>query len=121
MLCGRMLAERGLLGSGWGVAVADIVGYARVSTRSQSVDSQVEKLEAAGAQRVFVDVGESSRLRDRPQWAACLDYLRRGDTVLVYRLDRLAGSEKMAIETINELGDRGVANIGAQWLRRSRG
>lgn len=88
--------------------MADVVGYARVSTRSQSVDSQVDKLKAAGAMRVFVDVGESSRVKDRPQWKACLDYLREGDTLMVYRLDRLAGSEKMAIETINELGERGI-------------
>ncbi len=47
-------------------------------------------------------------MRDRPQWLACLDYLRPGDTLLVRRLDRIAGSEKMAIETINELAERGV-------------
>lgn len=85
-----------------------LIGYARVSRRGQGVESQVEKLEAAGAIRVFADVGESSRVKDRPQWEACLDFLRIGDTLLVYRLDRLAGSEKMAIETINELGERGV-------------
>lgn len=88
--------------------MAEVVGYARVSTRSQNVDSQVDKLQAAGAHRVFVDVGETSRVRDRPEWKACLDYLRKGDTLMVYRLDRLAGSEKMAIETINELGERGI-------------
>ena len=93
---------------GCGVGVSDLIGYARVSTRSQSVDSQVEKLMAAGVARVFVDVGESSRVRDRPEWKACLDYLRTGDTLVVYRLDRLAGSEKMAIETINELGERDI-------------
>ena len=65
-------------------------------------------MRAAGAQRVFVDRGESSRVKDRPQWVACLDYLRPGDTLLVRRLDRIAGSERMAIETINELHDRGV-------------
>ncbi|WP_257493313.1 recombinase family protein [Actinomyces wuliandei] len=57
---------------------------------------------------MFVDRGESIRLRDRPQWDACLDYLREGDTLVVRRLDRIAGSEKMAIETINDLAERGV-------------
>jgi DNA invertase Pin-like site-specific DNA recombinase len=57
---------------------------------------------------VFVDHGESSRIRDRPQWLACLDYLRPGDTLIVRVLDRLAGTTTMAIETINELHDRGV-------------
>jgi len=85
-----------------------VVGYARVSTREQNPDVQVEALCAAGATRVFVDRGESSRIKDRPQWLACLDYLRKGDTLVVWRLDRVAGSEKMAIETINELAERGV-------------
>lgn len=84
------------------------VGYARVSTREQNSEAQEAELRAAGAQRVFVDRGESSRVKDRPQWVACLDYLRPGDTLLVRRLDRIAGSERMAIETINELHDRGV-------------
>ena len=57
---------------------------------------------------MFVDHGESSRVKDRPQWLACLDYLRPGDTLMVRRLDRIAGSETMAIQTINELHERGV-------------
>lgn len=84
------------------------VGYARVSTREQNPEAQEAELRAAGATRVFVDRGESSRVKDRPQWIACLDYLRSGDTLLVRRLDRIAGSEKMAIETINDLSERGV-------------
>lgn len=46
------------------------VGYARVSTRDQDPGSQEGELIEAGAERVFVDHGESSRLRDRPQWLA---------------------------------------------------
>lgn len=85
-----------------------IVGYARVSTRDQEPGSQERELTAAGAGRVFVDHGESSRLRDRPQWIACLDYLRDGDTLVVRALDRIAGTTTMAIETISELHDRGI-------------
>jgi len=85
-----------------------IVGYARVSTRDQEPGSQERELTAAGATRVFVDHGESSRLRDRPQWVACLDYLRDGDTLVVRALDRIAGTTTMAIETISELHDRGI-------------
>ncbi|MGY1844646.1 recombinase family protein [Modestobacter sp. SYSU DS0875] len=70
--------------------------------------SQAAELRAAFAVRVFVDHGESSRVADRPQWLACLDYLRDGDTLVVRRLDRIAGSETMAIQTINELPERGV-------------
>lgn len=85
-----------------------IVGYARVSTRDQEPGSQERELRAAGAARVFVDHGESSRLRDRPQWLACLDYLRGGDTLVVRALDRIAGTTTMAIETISQLHDRGI-------------
>ena len=88
--------------------MSNVVGYARVSTREQNPAAQEAELRAAGAVRVFVDQGESSRVRDRPQWLACLDYLRAGDTLVVRGLDRVAGSEKMAIETINELHERGV-------------
>ena len=88
--------------------MSNVVGYARVSRHDQDPAAQEAELCAAGAVRVFVDQGESSRVKDRPQWLACLDYLRAGDTLLVRRLDRIAGSEKMAIETINELHERGV-------------
>ena len=84
------------------------IGYARVSTRDQDPASQERELKAAGCERVFVDHGESSRVRDRPEWVACVDYLRPGDTLMVRALDRLAGSSTMAIETISHLQERGV-------------
>jgi DNA invertase Pin-like site-specific DNA recombinase len=86
----------------------NLVGYARVSTRDQEPGSQESALRAAGCSRVFVDHGESSRIRDRPEWLACLDYLRPGDTLIVRALDRLAGTTTMAIETINDLHERGI-------------
>ncbi len=86
----------------------NVVGYARVSTREQNPAAQEAELRRAGAGRIFVDHGESSRVPDRPQWLACLDYLRPGDVLLVRALDRIAGSEVMAIELIRELARRGV-------------
>ena len=84
------------------------IGYARVSKNDQNPAAQEAELRAAGAERVFADHGESSRIADRPQWLACLDDLRAGDTLMVRRLDRLGGSERIIIETLNDLGRRGV-------------
>ncbi|WP_230673253.1 recombinase family protein [Rathayibacter sp. Leaf248] len=88
--------------------LSSIVGYARVSRRDQNPAAQEAELHAAGAVRVFVDHGESSRIADRPQWLACLDFLREGDILLLRRLDRLGGTERIVIETINDLERRGV-------------
>ena len=85
-----------------------VVGYARVSTREQATEAQQAELRAAGASRVFADHGESSTTASRPQWLACLDYLRAGDTLVIRGLDRIAGTEAMAIEIIRDLGRRGV-------------
>ena len=89
-------------------AVSNVVGYARVSTREQNPQAQEAELRAAGAARVFLDHGESSRIAERPQWGACLDYLRAGDTLVIRALDRVAGTEQMAIELIRDLGRRGI-------------
>jgi len=86
----------------------NVIGYARVSEREQNPAAQEAELRAAGAGKVFVDRGESNRIADRPQWLACLDFLREGDTLLVRRLDRLGGSERIIIETLNDLERRGV-------------
>jgi DNA invertase Pin-like site-specific DNA recombinase len=88
--------------------MSSAIGYARVSKNEQNPVAQEAELRAAGADRVFVDHGESSRIADRPQWLACLDHLRPGDTLMVRRLDRLGGSERIVIETLNDLERRGV-------------
>lgn len=85
-----------------------LIGYARVSRREQNPEAQVAELYRAGAEAVFVDHGESSRVAQRPQWLACLARLEAGDTLVVRRLDRVAGTERMAIDVILELRDRGV-------------
>ncbi|OII43583.1 recombinase family protein [Plantibacter sp. MMLR14_011] len=88
--------------------MANVIVCARVSTREQNPESQERELLAAGASRVFVDRGEPSRVSERPQWVACLDYLRHGDTLVIRALDRIAGPAVMAIQTIAEFHDRGV-------------
>jgi DNA invertase Pin-like site-specific DNA recombinase len=88
--------------------VSRIVGYARVLAGEKNRSTQESELSAAGAEEIFVDLGESIRFKDRPQWLACLDFIRAGDTVLVHRLDRVGDSERMIIDTLNDLDRRGV-------------
>lgn len=85
----------------------DLIGYARVSTDQQNLDLQIDALTAAGCKRVFRDVGSGS-LKHRPQLEACFDYLRTGDTLVVWRLDRLGRGLKHLIESIDGLHTREV-------------
>jgi DNA invertase Pin-like site-specific DNA recombinase len=83
------------------------VGYARVSTREQHEESQVDILTVEGCERVFVDK-VSGKLASRPQWDKCLDYLRPGDTLVVTRLSRMARSVRNLTEVAVKLRDRGI-------------
>lgn len=84
------------------------IGYARVSTLEQNLDLQIDALNHAGAQRIFSDHGVSGSLAHRPQLAACLDHLREGDTLTVWKLDRLGRNTRNVLETIETLAQRGV-------------
>src|ERR1700761_2524392 len=86
---------------------SEALGYARVSTAGQDVAMQVDALQAAGAERVYQDVG-SGTLKSRPQLDACLDRLRAGDTLVVWKLDRLGRSLRNVIELLLELDQRQV-------------
>jgi DNA invertase Pin-like site-specific DNA recombinase len=90
--------------------VGELVGYARVSTSGQDLALQLDALQQAGcaAPRIYRDVGSGS-IVDRPELARCLDYLREGDTLVVWRLDRLGRSLKHLIATIADLEARNVA------------
>jgi DNA invertase Pin-like site-specific DNA recombinase len=85
------------------------IGYARVSTRDQNPRLQIEALEAAGVDEVVVEKG-SGKSRNRPSLEALLARLGEGDTLVVWKLDRL-GRSVVDLENIvvNELGKRGVA------------
>ena len=85
-----------------------LIGYARVSTRGQDLALQLDALEQAGCERVYKDVG-SGTIRRRPELEACLDYLRTGDTLVVWRLDRLGRSLRHLVEIIGELQEREIA------------
>lgn len=84
------------------------IGYARVSTNRQTTEQQVAALEAAGCAPIFVEK-MSGRRNDRPQLAAALAELRPGDTLTVWKLDRLGRDTIQMLTTIKELGDNGIA------------
>ncbi len=84
-----------------------VLGYARVSTAQQNVDMQVRELNAAGAERVWTEQMSGGR-DDRPELAALLAYARSGDTVVVWRLDRLGRSLPHLLAVVEDLDARGV-------------
>ena len=94
-----------------GAAVSDhktLIGYARVSTRGQDLALQLDALERAGCGRIYKDVG-SGTIRRRPELESCVDYLRAGDTLVVWRLDRLGRSLRHLVELVGELQEREIA------------
>ena len=84
-----------------------LIGYARVSTVGQLLERQQHALAEAGCLRVFADK-LSGKDADRPELAACLDYLRPGDTLVVPSLDRLSRSLADLIGIVGTLRRRGV-------------
>lgn len=83
------------------------VGYARTSTAEQSPEMQVEALRAAGCERIFVEQ-VSGASKERPVLEQALEFLRGGDTLVVWKLDRLGRSLRHLIELVDGLGRRGV-------------
>ena len=84
-----------------------LVGYARISTDEQNLALQLDALKRAACERIYTDIGSGS-LKHRPELGACLDYLRAGDTLVVWRLDRLGRGLKHLIEVIERLHAREI-------------
>jgi DNA invertase Pin-like site-specific DNA recombinase len=83
------------------------IGYARVSTIEQNVAPQIDELNKAGCERIFRDKASGART-ERPGLQEVLDFLREGDTLVVWRLDRLGRSLKHLLETVSMLEERGI-------------
>lgn len=85
-------------------------GYARVSTLDQNLDMQLDALKAAGCEKIFEEKMSGKR-DDRPELARLIDQLRDGDTLVVYKLDRLGRSTFKLLELTAELEHKGVEFI----------
>lgn len=83
------------------------VGYARVSRPHQSLALQLDALHEANVSKIFSEVA-SGVSEARPQLEACLEYLRPGDTLVVWRLDRLGRSLQHLVATVESLRERGI-------------
>ena len=85
-----------------------LIGYARISTAEQNLALQLDALHAAGATRVFEDRGVSGARAERPGLTAALSYVRDGDTLVVWKLDRLGRSMTHLLQTVTDLESRGI-------------
>jgi DNA invertase Pin-like site-specific DNA recombinase len=93
------------------------IGYARVSSKGQCNDSQIEALEGAGCERVFSEKASAKSLKARPQFEKLKHALEPGDIVVVYKLDRLARSSRDLHNILHDLEaiDCGLLSLSESW------
>ncbi len=84
-----------------------LLGYARVSSDEQETHLQIDALKATGCERIYQEKASGAKT-DRPELMRLLDHARKGDVVVVWRLDRLGRPLLHLIETVNLLHERGV-------------
>ncbi|UBQ44638.1 recombinase family protein [Comamonas thiooxydans] len=84
-----------------------LVGYARVSTREQETFLQIDALKKAGVSEIYEE--KASSVGRRPELRRCLDSLRKGDTLVVYRMDRVARSLKDLLEILERIHSVGAS------------
>lgn len=89
------------------------IGYARVSTQDQNINLQCDALNAAGCEKTFQDIASGAK-DERKGLSEALEFARAGDTLVVWKLDRLGRSLKHLIETVNQLHEKGVGFASLQ-------
>lgn len=92
-----------------------LIGYARVSTQDQTLDLQTDALKKAGCEKIFSDTISGAKT-ERKGLNEALEFLRKGDTLVVWRLDRMGRSLKDLIQKVSDLQDR---NIGFKSLQEN--
>src|SRR6516225_6862851 len=92
-------------------------GYARVSSKTQDYAAQVEALKAAGCERIFSEKASGKSTNGRPEFAKLLKALLPGDTVVVTKLDRLAGSSRDLHNILHQMEELscGFVSLGESW------
>ena len=88
-------------------------GYARVSTKDQVLNLQMDALQTAGCHKIFYEVDKGARA-DRPEWLKLLEEIQKGDTLIVWKLDRMGRSLHHLIKVVNDLIAKGVDIISIQ-------
>ena len=88
--------------------MSEVVGYGRVSSQGQSLAVQDEKLKAFGCTRIYAEKKSGRQQDNRPQFQACLEFLRDGDTLVISRLDRMARSVLDLAKIADVLKRKGV-------------
>src|SRR6187431_2224230 len=89
------------------------IGYARVSTIEQNLNLQTDALERAGCDKIFTDTASGS-LDRRPGLLSAIEFCRAGDSLVVWKLDRLGRSLRHLIDTVNLLQSKDVEFISLQ-------
>jgi DNA invertase Pin-like site-specific DNA recombinase len=84
------------------------IGYARVSTPDENMALQLDALREAGVEKVFRDQGVSGSKASRPGLESCLDHLREGDVLTVWKLDRLGRNTQHVLSVVDDLMSRGI-------------
>jgi len=85
-----------------------MIGYARTSTKDQNPDLQRTALERAGVQRIYEDLGVSGTLASRPEFGRAIDRLEAGDTLVVWKFDRIGRNTKNVLEVVELVSARGA-------------
>ena len=82
-------------------------GYARVSTKDQVLDMQIDALKKGGCNKIFYEVAKGAKT-DRPEWLKLLSEIQAGDTLVIWKLDRMGRSLQHLIKIVNDLIARNI-------------
>lgn len=86
------------------------IGYARISTKNQNLNLQIDALKKEGCEKIYREISNSSKF-DRPELSKVIEFLRNGDTLVVWKLDRLGRSVKNLIQFVDNLNSKNISFI----------